>query len=135
MEAGVATPRGITSAITLVPAVRTAAIPPTLFFFPCLKHRAVSVMCGKLGIEQGKNIRECGGASTEAVVRRAANTITAAILYTRLAAGVLSEKGCPRGQVCIDDVVCHGADNRVVFVIKGPEAIVNSKWVPAGVGM
>ena len=50
--AGVATPRSITSAITLVPAVRTAAAPPTHFLFPCLKHGAVSVMCGKLGIEK-----------------------------------------------------------------------------------
>ena len=88
-------------------------------------------MCGKLGIKEGKNIRECGGAPTEAVVCRAAITTTAAILYTRLAAGVLSEKGCPQGQVCIDHVVCHGTDNRVLFVIKGPEAIVNSKGAPA----
>ena len=132
--AGFATPRGITSAITLVSAVLTAAAPPTHFFFPCLGHRAVSVMCDKLGIEQGTNICECGGAPTEAVVRRAAITTTAALLYTRLAAGVLSKKGCPQGQVCSDHVVCHGANNLVVFVIKGPEAIVNSK-VPAGVGM
>ena len=83
-------------------------------------------MCGKLGIEKGKNIREGGGAPTEAVVRRAAITTTAAILYTRLAAGVFSEKGCPQRQVCIDHVVRHGVDNRVVSVIKGPETIVNS---------
>ena len=95
MGAGVATPRGITFAITLVPAVRTAATPPTHFFFPCLEYRAVSVMCGKLGIEKGKNIRQSGGAPKEAVVRRAAITTPAAILYTRLAAGVLSEKACP----------------------------------------
>ena len=135
MGAGVATSRGVTSAITLVSAIRTATAPPTHFFFPCLKHGAVSVMCGKLGIEQGKNIRECSGALTEAVVRRAAITTMAAILYTRLAAGVLSEKWCPQGQVCIEYVVCDSADNLVVFVIKGPEAIVNSKEVPAGVGM
>ena len=135
MGAGVATPRGITSAITLVPAVRTAATPPTHFFFPCLEHRAVSVMCGKLGIEKGKNIREGGGAPTEAVVRRASIITTAAILYTRLAVGVISVKGCPQGQVFIDYVVCHGADNRVVFVVKGPEVIVNSKGVSAGWGV
>ena len=135
MGAGVTTFRGITSAVTLMPAVRTAATPTTHSFFPCLEHRAVSVMYGKLGVEKGKNIREGGGAPSEAVFRRAAVTTAAAILYTRLAAGVLSEKGCPQGQVCIDHVVCHSADNRVVFVIEGPEAIVNAKGVPAGVGM
>ena len=50
--AGVVIPRGITFAITLVPAVRAATSPPTHFFFPCFKHRAVSVMCGKLGIKK-----------------------------------------------------------------------------------
>ena len=133
--AGVVIPRGITSAIILVSAVRTAMAPSTHFFFPRLKHGAVSVMCGKLGIEKGKNIFKSGGAPTEAVVRRAATTTTAAILYTRLAAGVLSEKGRPQGHVCIEHMACDGADNVVIFVIKGPEAIVNSKGVPTGVGM
>ena len=97
MGAGVATPKGITSAITLVPAVRTAATSPAHCFFPCLEHRTVSVMCGKLGVEKRKNVREGGGAPSEAVFRRAAVTTATAILYTRLAAGVLSEKGCPQG--------------------------------------
>ena len=88
-------------------------------------------MCGKLGIEKGKNICESGGAPTEAVVRRAAITTTAAVLYTRLAAGVLSEKGRPQGQVCIEHVVCDGADNVIIFVTKGSEAIAISKGVPA----
>ena len=92
-------------------------------------------MCGKLGIEKGKNICESGGTPTEAVVRRAATTTAAAVLYTRLAAGVLSEKGRPQGQVCIEHVVCDGADNVIIFVIKEPEAIVNSNGVPARVGM
>ena len=56
-------------------------------------------MCGKLGVEKEKDIREGGRAPSEAVVRRAAVTTAAAILYTRLAAGVLSEKGSPQGQV------------------------------------
>ena len=73
-------------------------------FFPCLEHRAVSVMCGKLGIEKGKDIREGGRAPSEAVFRRAAVTTAAAILYTRLATGVHSEKGRPQGHVCIDHV-------------------------------
>ena len=89
----------------------------------------------KVGNEKGKVIREGGRAPTEAVFRRAAVTTSAAILYTRLAAGVLSEKGCPQGQVCIGHAVCHGADNRVVFVVEGPEAIFNAKGVPAGVGI
>ena len=92
-------------------------------------------MCGKLGIEKGKNICKSGGAPTEAVVRRAAIITTAAILYTRLAAGVFREKGCPQGQVCIEHVVCDGADNVIIFVIERPEVIVNSKGVPARVGM
>ena len=95
-----------------------------------------SVSCvTNTGLKSEKNIRECGRAPTEAVVRRAAITTAAAILYTRLAAGVLGEKGRPQGQVCIEHVVCDGADNVMIFVIKGPEAIVNSKGVPARVGM
>ena len=135
MGVGVTTPRGITSAVTLMSAVRTAATPTTHSFFPCLEYRAVSVMCGKLGVEKGKNIREGGGAPSEAVSRRATVTTAAALLYTRLAAGVLREKGCPHGQVCIDHEVCYGADNCVVSVIEGPEAIVDAKGVPAGVDM
>ena len=76
--AGVATPRGITSAITLVPAVRTAATPPTHFFFPCLEYRAVSVMCGELGIEEGETIFKGGKAPPEAVSGRATHTTAAA---------------------------------------------------------
>ena len=135
MGAGVTTPRRSASTVTLMSAVGGAAAPTTHSFFSCLEHRAVSVMCGKLGVEKGKYIREGGGAPSEAVFRRAAVTTAAAILYTRLAAGVLGEKGCPQGQVCIDHVVCHGANNRVVSVIEGPEAIVDAEGVPAGVYM
>ena len=92
-------------------------------------------MRGKLGVEKGKDIREGGRAPSVAVVRRPAVITAAAILHTRLTAGVFSEKGCPQGQVCIDHVVCHGANNRVVSVIEGPEAIVDAKGVPAGVYM
>ena len=49
--------------------------------------------------------------------------------------GVLSEKGRRQGLVCIEHIVCDGADNVIIFVIKGPEAIGNSKGVPTGVGM
>ena len=135
MGAGVTNPRRISSAVTLMSAVRSGAAPTTYSFFPCLEHKAVSVMCGKLGVEKGKDIREGGRAPSEAVFRRAAVTTATAILYARLAAGVLSEKGCPQGQVCIDHMICYGANNRVVSVIQGPEATVDAKGVPAGVYM
>ena len=129
------TPRRSASAVTLMPAVGGAAAPATHSFFPCLENRAASVMCGNLGIEKGKDIREGGRAPSEAVFRRAAATTATAILYTRLATGVLSEKGRPQGQVCIDHVVCHGNNNRAVSVIEAPEAVVDAKGVPAGVHM
>ena len=60
--AGVAIPGGITSTITLVLAVQVTTVPSTHFFFPHLKYGPIRVMCGKLWIEKGKNICECGGA-------------------------------------------------------------------------
>ena len=92
-------------------------------------------MLGKLGVQKGKYIREGGRAPSEAVFRRPAVTTPAAILYTRLTAGVFSKEGYPQGQVFIGHVVCHGANNRVVSVIEGPEAIVDAEGVPAGVYM
>ena len=97
MGAGGTTPRRSASAVTLMPAVGGTAAPATHSFFPCLEHRAVSVMGGKLGIEERKYIREGGRAPTEAVFGRAVVTTAAAILYTRLTTGVLSEKGRPQG--------------------------------------
>ena len=47
MGAGVTTPRRGTSTVILMPAVWGTAAPATHSFFPCLKHRSVSVMCGK----------------------------------------------------------------------------------------
>ena len=93
MGAGVTNPRRISSVITLMSAVRAAAAPMAHFFFPRLEYRAVSVLRGKLGVEKGKDIREGGRAPSEAVVRRPAVTTAAAILYTRLTAGVFSKKG------------------------------------------
>ena len=135
MGAGVTNPRRISSAVTLMSVVRGAAAPTAHSLFPCLEHRAVSVMCGKLGVDKGKDIREGGRAPSEAVFRRPAVTTTGAILYTRLTAGVFSDNGCLQGQVCIDHGVCHGANKRVVSVIQEPEAIVDAKGVPAGVYM
>ena len=88
MGAEVTVPGRISSAITLVFAVGPAAAPTTHFFFPCLKYRAVSVMCGELGIEKGEDIRKGGRAPSKAVFSRPAVTAAAAILYTRLTAGV-----------------------------------------------
>ena len=92
-------------------------------------------MCGKLGVEKRKDHREGGRVPSEAVFRRAAVTTATAVLYTRLAPGVLSEKGRPQRHIYIDHVVCNGANNRVVSAIEGPEAIVDAKGVPAGVYM
>ena len=135
MGAEVTNPRRVLSAITLMSAVRAAAAPTAHSFFPCLEYRAVSVMRGKLGVENEKDIREGGRAPSEAVVRRPAVSTAVAILYTCLTAGVFSTKGSPQGQVCIDYVVCHGAINRVVSVIEGPETIVDAKGVPGGLCM
>ena len=93
MGAGVTNPRRVSSAITLMSAVRAAAAPAAHSFFPCLEYRAVSIMRGELGVEKGKDIREGDRAPSEAVVRRPAVTTTATILYTRLTAGVFSKKG------------------------------------------
>ena len=125
----------ISSAITLVSAVRTTAAPTVHLFFPCLEYGAVSVMCGELGIEKGEDIHEGGRTPSKAVFSRPAVTAAAAILYTRLTAGVFSKKGCPQGKVGVDHVICHDANNRVVSVIEGPEAVIYREGVPAGVCM
>ena len=103
-----------------------------IFFFPSLEYRAVSDMCGELGIEKGEDIHEEGRTPSEALFSRPAITAAAAILYTRLTAGVFSKEGCPQGQVGVDHVICHGANNRVVLVIEGPEAVIYREGVLAG---
>ena len=77
MGAEVTVPGRISSAIILASAVRTAAAPKAHLFFPCLKYRAVSVMCGELGIEEGE-IFKGGKASPEDVSGRATYTTAAA---------------------------------------------------------
>ena len=76
--AGVVIPRGITSAIALASAVRTTAAPEAHLFFPCLEYRAVSAMCGELGIEEGETIFKGGKAPPEAMSGRATYTTAAA---------------------------------------------------------
>ena len=66
---------------------------------------------------------------------RPAFTAAAAIFYARLTAGVFSKEGYPQGQVGVDHVICHGANNRVVSVIEGPEAVIYREGVPAGMCM
>ena len=79
-------PGRISSAITLASAVRTAAAPKAHLFFPCPEYRAVSVMCGELGIEEGETILEGGKAPPEAMSGRATYTTAAAksaAIYSR----------------------------------------------------
>ena len=56
MGAEVTIPGRISSAIILASAVRTAAAPKAHIFFPFLEYRAVSVMCGEPGIDEGETI-------------------------------------------------------------------------------
>ena len=67
--------------------------------------------------------------------RRAAITTTAAMLYTGVAAGVRREKWCPQGHVSFDHVISDGTYDVVIFVIEGPEAVVDPEGVPARVCM
>ena len=78
MGAEVAIPGRISSAIILASAVRTAAAPKAHLFFPRLEYRAVSVMYGELGIEEGETIFKGGKAPPEAVSGRATYTTAAA---------------------------------------------------------
>ena len=135
MGAGVTVPGRMSPVITLVSAIRTATAPTAYFFFSSLKYRAVSVMCGELGIEKGEDIHKGGRTPSKAVFSRPAVTAAAAVLYRRLAAGVFSTEGCPEGQVGVDHVICNGTHNSVVAVIEGPEAVIDRAGVPAGMCM
>ena len=87
MGAEVNIPGRISRAIILASAVRTAATPNAHLFFPYFEYRAVSVMCGELGIEEGETIFKGGKARPEAVSGRATYTTAAAIsaaIYSRL---------------------------------------------------
>ena len=97
MGAGVTVPGRISSDITLVSAVGPAAAPTAHLFFPCLEYRAVSVMCGELGIEMGEDIHKGGRTPSKAVFSRPAITAAGAMLYTRLTAGVFSKEGVSIG--------------------------------------
>ena len=66
-------------------------------------------------------------------VRRTTVAAAAAILYTCLAAGVLSEEGCLQGQFGVESMVCYSTNNRVILVIEGPDAIIDAEGVPTKV--
>ena len=87
MGANITVAGRISSAIILASAVRTAAAPKAHLFFPYLEYRAVSVLCGELGIEEGETIFKGGKAPPEAVSGRATYTTATAIsaaIYSRL---------------------------------------------------
>ena len=78
MGAEVTIPGRISSAIILASAVKPAAAPTAHLFFPCLEYRAVSVMCGELGIAEGETIFKGGKTPPEALSGRATYTTAAA---------------------------------------------------------
>ena len=87
MGAEVTIPGRIWSANILASAVRTAAAPKAHLFFPYLEYRAVSVMRGELGIEEGETSFKGSKAPPEAVSGRARYTTAAAnsaAIYSRL---------------------------------------------------
>ena len=90
MGAGFTVPGRISSAITLVSAIRTATTPTAHLFFPSLEYRAISVMCGELGVEKDEDIRKGGRTPSKAVFSQPAVTAAAAVFYRRLAAGASS---------------------------------------------
>ena len=88
MGSEVTIPGRISSAIILASAVGTAAAPKAHLFFPRLEYRAVSVMCGELGIKEGETIFKGGKAPPEAMSGRATYTTAAAksaVIYSRRA--------------------------------------------------
>ena len=87
MGSEVPIPGRISAAIILASAVRTAAAPKAHLFFPYLEYRAVSVLCGELGNEEGETIFKGGKAPPEAVSGQATYTTAAAksaAIYSRL---------------------------------------------------
>ena len=122
-----------TSAVTLGSPVGTSTVPMSHFLFPCLEYGAVSIVRYKLRVEEGKNVGEGCRAPAKAVIRRTTITAAAAILYTSLMAGVLSEEGCPQGQLGVESMVCYSTHDRVILVIEGPDAIIDAEGVSARV--
>ena len=122
-----------TSAVTLGSSVRTSTVPMSHFLFPCLEDGAVSIVRDKLRVEKGKDVGEGRWAPSKDVVRRTTVAAAAAILFSCLAAGVLSEEGCLQGQFGVESMVCYSTNNRVILVIEGPDAIIDAEGVPTKV--
>ena len=122
-----------TSAITLGSPVGTSTVPMSHFMFPCLEYGAVSIVRYKLRVEEGKYVGEGCRAPAKAVIRRTTVAAAAAILYTSFAAGVVSEEGCPEGQIGVESMVCYSTNDRVILAIEGPDAIIDAEGVPTRV--
>ena len=45
------------------------------------------------------------------------------------------EERCPQGQIGVYHLICYSADDRVIAIIEGPEAIIDAEGVPASVYM
>ena len=89
MGAEVTIPGRVSSAIILASAVRAAVAPKAHLFFPYLEYRAVSVMCGELGIEEGETIFKGGLQGTTGGCVRSSHTYNSGCykrrhLYSRL---------------------------------------------------
>ena len=67
------------------------------------------------------------------MIGRTTVAAAAAILYACLAAGNLSEKGGPQGQLGVECMVCYGTHDRVILVNEGPDAIIDAEGGPARV--
>ena len=117
--------------VTFTPAVGATSAPAAHPLLPGLEYGPVCVMCGILRVEERENILKRFGAPTKAVLGRAAVATVTAILYTRLAAGVIRQEGCPQRQVGVDHVIGHGAYDVVIAVVKRPKAVIDREGVPA----
>ena len=122
-----------TSAVTLGSPAGASTVPMSHFLFPCLEYGVFSIVRDKLRVEEGKDVGEGCRAPAKAVIRRTTAAAAAAILYTRLTAGVLSEEGCPQGQFGVESMVCYSTNNRIILVIEGPDAMIDANGVPTRV--
>ena len=125
----------VPSDITLRAAVGAASTPPAHAFFPRLKYGTIRVVRCNFGVEQGEGIRERGRAPSEAMFGQPAIATATAILNACLATSVVREERCPQGQVGVYDLIRHSADDRVIAIIEGPEAIIDAEGIPARVYM
>ena len=55
----------------------------------------------------------------------ATTTAAAFILYASLAVCVFGEERCPKGQVCIDYIICYRTNYIAIAVVEGPEPVID----------